>query len=286
MRTTDNFEHYDFLYDRFLDYCHEEYFKKYYDFLNEIQSQFSPTDRLIRIIEKIISFNTDIKYDKEIENVISPFMNDECSSQELPFPFTWLDQDSISSYKLNIIGVRDALNSSLCALLNEIRDRFSIDQYEHLMKNGISIINQNTELFTISPLLFPIGVWKKIVKYELSLFSIEQKEIEVKKMWYNIRDLKARIKYDYIFDSNLFAHEWDDKYKITYLGQANLCDFNIPTKSLTNYIENIKLEHIKYFHKESLIDEMNSIYKRSRIVLNSNYKQNEIIKFFNIYDHK
>ncbi len=142
------------------------------------------------------SKNHSLKNSKPTEDLNNPFTK---------FTFEQIDCIQIEAVSLKI-SIENIIQSALCDSMNEIFRIYGLDHsFEIPIKNGLPIISNNDNLMMISPLMYSLDEWKKIIAHELTILK------DLPTIWTFCRKLDSlmeklakEIGNDRIFDPKLF----------------------------------------------------------------------------------
>jgi hypothetical protein len=210
-------------------------------------------------------------YYNEVTELEDIYHINETPLHLLPYPINSKDFfDELTLKRLYYIGSIDYINSFLSFSLSKLRIKYCIKEYQELINSNTSIVNENNELFSLSPLLVNFKLWKYIIKYEFSLIPLVKRKFEVVKMISNLTELKKRIDNENVFNLGdfLFEELEDESPEVSiYFGQNKREIYTNPINNYITFLEKLKLNEISDTSGKNLIHQIEKINPQRKIKL-------------------
>ena len=242
---------------------------RYYNLENSI---------IIACILKIKLFEKKSIY-SEVNELICDFVGKEANMSENRM-------NDVSAKHFDYLQLVDSLNMLLGVKLQELRDKYSLNSWESLIKENQSVINSSNDIFALSPMLISFEVWKIFVEFELSLIKPQIRIYEIRKMILCLKELSYRIGKDEIINISNHIYELPlgefGEEEIIYFFDGDV--FEVDINIFISYLQSIKLENLEFKEEKEIIKRIKGIVINNRvekkIPFNKNYGLKDILKFF------
>lgn len=213
----------------------------------EHYTQLEPKRRYYRLAERLISQQANKYWNSEDENK-SLF---DKPSYDPNNPITSLNYEQIidglftkcTDFLYGYFDSGHCLANELGKALKSLYIKYSLHEYDYLIKNRHHVLLQDDELIEISPLLFPFELWKDLIVHDFSLSeNLEKFNLIKNRVLSQIEELEYHVRLKKI-PTGLDKHLIDDikfpNTKITY-NEYHIEFLNFSAQSLTVSISKYK----------------------------------------------
>ncbi|WP_282079563.1 hypothetical protein [Aquimarina algiphila] len=237
--------------------CSSNYIERQKLILNNSLRKLNLTERIIYISKIITEFDFFEKEYSEWHSQQHPdYIDTSYEFAKIHSQF----EGSLSEYEDNINEVifeligrqlefKDFLGESIRKTIDGIYGVNNLDCFEILINNRKTILIDSNELFTISPYLYPFEVWKKIVKYDLSLKSEDELILSINKLFHLLSELEYRTGNNKVWDL------WHEDELFIYRVEKDIFKWDI--EAYKEYIKKITKINYSNLLKQELIDTLN-----------------------------